>query len=518
MPTKPVVLIILDGWGLGPDYPGNAVALARTPTLDGLFRQFPHTRLECSGEAVGLPPGQMGNSEVGHLNLGAGRIVYQDITRINRSIVQGDFFDNRAFRDLIGRCREKGAALHLIGLVSDGGVHSHLDHLLALVQLAKREGLAAVYIQAITDGRDTPPRAGLEYIRYLEQKLAELQRGRIASVTGRFYAMDRDNRWERVERAYRALTLGEGIAAAGAVQAVEQAYAAEEADEFIQPRVITDHKGRPLRTIQDGDGIVFFNFRADRAREITRAFIYEDFQGFDRSVRPGLSGYVTMTEYDAHFNGLVAVAFPPQSLKNNLGETISARAWRQLRIAETEKYAHVTYFFNGGAEDPLPLEDRCLVPSTREVPTYDLKPAMSAREVTEEMLKRLATNQYKLIVLNYANLDMVGHTGKLAAAVEAAEVVDECLGRVVRAGLKEGARFLVTADHGNAEEMIDRAHGGPHTAHTSTNPVPLILVDPERSDVRLREGVLADVAPAIQALLEVPLPEEMTGRCLIENE
>jgi 2,3-bisphosphoglycerate-independent phosphoglycerate mutase len=514
MQPKPVVLIILDGWGIGPVYAGNAVAAARTPVLDGLFEKYPHTRLVCSGEAVGLPQGQMGNSEVGHLNLGAGRIVYQDITRINRSIVQGEFYDNRAFRDLIGRCRDRGSALHLIGLVSDGGVHSHLDHLLALVQLAKGEGLADVFIQAITDGRDTPPRAGLDFIRYLEGKLSECRWGKIASVTGRFYAMDRDNRWERVERAYRALTLGEGVPAVDAVAAVEAAYGADEADEFIQPRVVTDAAGRPVRVVRDGDGIIFFNFRADRAREITRAFIGDDFQGFSRPARPRLSGYVTMTEYDAHFQGLVEVAFPPQSLKNNLGEVISARGWRQLRIAETEKYAHVTYFFNSGVEEPLPLEDRCLVPSTKEVPTYDLWPAMSAREVTEEMLKRLRAGPYSLIVLNYANLDMVGHTGKLEAAVQAAEVVDDCLGRVLAAGREAGARFLVTADHGNAEEMIDRAHGGPHTAHTATNPVPLILVDPERKGVRLREGILADVAPTILEMLEVPLPEEMTGRCL----
>ncbi|MBI5585641.1 MAG: 2,3-bisphosphoglycerate-independent phosphoglycerate mutase [Deltaproteobacteria bacterium] len=518
MEPKPVILIILDGWGIGPVYPGNAVAAARTPVLDGLFEKYPHTRLECSGEAVGLPKGQMGNSEVGHLNLGAGRIVYQDITRINRAIAEGDFFDNQAFRKLIGRCRRKGAALHLIGLVSDGGVHSHLDHLLALVQLAKKEGLEAVYIQALMDGRDTPPRAGLGFIQHLEQKLADLHWGKIASVTGRFYAMDRDNRWERVGQAYRALTLGEGHPVVGAVQAVEEAYAADEADEFIKPRVVTDTAGRPVRLIQDGDGIIFFNFRADRAREITKAFIYEDFQGFSRPVFPRLGGYVTMTEYDARFHGLVEVAFPPQSLKNNLGEIVSARGWRQLRIAETEKYAHVTYFFNSGVEEPLPLEDRCLIPSTKEVPTYDLKPAMSAREVTGEMLKHLQSGQYCLIVLNYANLDMVGHTGKLEAAVQAAEVVDECLGRVLAAGLEAGARFLVTADHGNAEEMIDRANGGPHTAHTSTNPVPLILIDHERSGLHLREGILADVAPTILEMLGVPIPEEMTGHCLFEKE
>jgi 2,3-bisphosphoglycerate-independent phosphoglycerate mutase len=517
MEPKPVILIILDGWGIGPDYPGNAVAAARTPVLDGLFEKYPHTRLVCSGEAVGLPKGQMGNSEVGHLNLGAGRIVYQDITRINRSIEQGDFFDNPAFRKLIGKCRENGSALHLIGLVSDGGVHSHLDHLLALVQLTKKEGLEAVYIQAITDGRDTPPRAGLGFIQYLEQKLAELHWGKIASVTGRFYAMDRDNRWERVEKAYGALTRGEGLSVTGAVQAVQEAYTADESDEFIKPRVVADPAGRPVRVIRDGDGIIFFNFRADRAREMTKAFIYKDFEGFPRSCLPRLGGYVTMTEYDAHFSGLVEVAFASQSLKNNLGEIISGRGWPQLRIAETEKYAHVTYFFNSGVEEPLPLEDRRLIPSTKEVATYDLKPAMSAREVTEEMLKSLQSGQYRLIVLNYANLDMVGHTGKLEAAIQAAEVVDECLGRVVAAGREVGARILVTADHGNAEEMIDRTNGGPHTAHTSANPVPLVLIDPERPRVSLKEGLLADVAPTILGLLGVPVPEEMTGRCLFQS-
>ena len=518
MNPSPVILIILDGWGLGPVYPGNAVAKADTPVMDRLFREYPHTQLSCSGESVGLPRGQMGNSEVGHLNLGAGRIVYQDITRINRSIEQGDFFTNPAFRKLIGQCRDTGSALHLIGLVSDGGVHSHLDHLLALVQLAKKEGLEAVYIQALTDGRDTPPRAGIGFIRDLEQRLAELNCGKIASVIGRFYAMDRDNRWERVEQAFRALTLGEGTPVRDPVQAVQEAYASEEADEFIKPRVVVSEKGRPVRIIRDGDGIIFFNFRADRAREITRAFIQKDFQGFPRPASPRLGGYVTLTEYDAHFKGLVEVAFPPQSLQNNLGEVISGRGWRQLRIAETEKYAHVTYFFNSGVEEPFPLEDRCLIPSPKEVPTYDLKPAMSARGVTEEMLRRVQSGLYQLIVMNYANLDMVGHTGKLEAAVQAGEVVDECLGRVVEAGRQAGARLLVTADHGNAEEMVDRTLGGPHTAHTSANPVPLILIDPERLKVKLNEGILADVAPTILALLGVPLPEEMTGRCLFETK
>jgi 2,3-bisphosphoglycerate-independent phosphoglycerate mutase len=517
MPPRLFLLMILDGWGIGPSYPGNALTVAQTPALDRLFKTRPNARLKCWGESVGLPDGQMGNSEVGHLNLGAGRIVYQDITRIDRAIRNGDFFLHPDFLEAIRQCRDGGKTLHLLGLVSDGGVHSHLNHLLALLELAKKEQCERVRVQVITDGRDTPPQQGLEFIGRLQERIREIGVGRIATICGRFYAMDRDNRWERVERAFRALTEGRGIPFQDPLKAVEEAYQRGETDEFIQPHVLVGSDGRPIGTIRDGDGVLFYNFRADRAREITRAFIDRDFNFFTVEGRPRISGFLTMTEYDSRFYPWVKVAYPPQNLSNTLGETISRQGIRQLRIAETEKYAHVTYFFNGGKETPFPLEERSLIPSTREVPTYDLKPAMSAPEVTREVLKRIQARRYGFMVLNYANLDMVGHTGKLEAAVQACEVVDSCVGQVVSAAVDEGGVVLITGDHGNAEEMIDRRHGGPHTAHTSTNPVPVLLVDPERPSVRLKDGILADVAPTVLRLLNIPIPEEMTGTCLTEG-
>jgi len=510
------LLMILDGWGIGPDYSGNAVTRANTPTMDYLFNTRPHAKLKCWGESVGLPEGQMGNSEVGHLNLGAGRIVYQDITRIDLAIRKGEFFTHPGLLNMIRQCRDKGKTLHLLGLVSDGGVHSHMNHLLALLRLAKKENLERVMIQVITDGRDTPPQMGLEFIHQLQEQIREIGVGRIASICGRFYAMDRDNRWERVEKAFQALTEGKGIPARDPIRAVEEAYQKGETDEFIAPRILMGEDARPIGTVQDGDTVFFFNFRADRAREITRAFIEQDFSPFSVAGRPKLSKFMTMTEYDPHFSPAVEVAFPPQNLIHTLGETISRQGIPQLRIAETEKYAHVTYFFNGGIETPFPLEDRCLIPSTREVPTYDLKPAMSAPEVTQEVISRIKSNRYGFMVLNYANLDMVGHTGKLEAAIKACEVVDTCLGQVISAVSDQGGMVLLTADHGNAEEMIDRKHGGPHTAHTSANPVPVLLIDPERPQVRLKDGILADVAPTILTLLNIPIPEEMTGTCLAE--
>jgi 2,3-bisphosphoglycerate-independent phosphoglycerate mutase len=460
----------------------------------------------------------MGNSEVGHLNLGAGRIVYQDMTRIDLAIREGTFFKHPGLRAMMQSCREKGRTLHLLGLVSDGGVHSHLNHLLALLRMAKQEGLERVMIQALTDGRDTPPQEGREFIRHLQGEIQTIGIGRIATICGRFYAMDRDNRWERVEKAFRALTRGEGPLARDPLEAMTAAYQEGLGDEFIPPTVLTDEAGRPLGPVQDGDALLFFNFRADRAREISRAFIEEGFSSFPVAGRPNLATFMTMTEYDAKFAGQVDVVFPPQHLTHTLGETISAQGLGQLRIAETEKYAHVTYFFNGGVETPFPLEERCLIPSTKEVATYDLKPAMSAPEVTRELLSRLRLDRYGFIVLNYANLDMVGHTGKLAAAIQAAEVVDSCLGQVVPALLAEGGIVVLTGDHGNAEEMIDRLHGGPHTAHTSVNPVPFYLVDPKRSTVHLKSGILADVAPTVLTLMGIPVPEEMTGTCLITEE
>lgn len=371
-------------------------------------------------------------------------------------------------------------------------------------------------IQVITDGRDTPPKAGITFVRRLEEEIQRIGVGRIASLCGRFYAMDRDNRWERVEQAFRALTRGEGRRASDPIKAVEQAYELGETDEFIRPTLITNKNDTPLGLIRDGDALFFYNFRADRAREITRAFVQPDFNAFSVVDRPKLSVYMTMTEYDRHFSSWVEVAFPPLNLQNTLGEVVSQAGIRQLRIAETEKYAHVTYFFNGGVETPLPLEDRCLIPSTREVPTYDLKPAMSAPEVTEEVIRRIRSRTYGFLVLNYANLDMVGHTGNLKAAIEACEVVDACLGKVISAVVEQGGILLVTADHGNAEEMIDRIHGGPHTAHTSANPVPVVLIDPKRLQRRLHNGILADVAPTLLTLMDLPIPEEMTGRCLFD--
>lgn len=517
MSARLLLLVILDGWGIGPSYAGNAVSLARTPTIDRLFDLWPHAQLKCWGESVGLPEGQMGNSEVGHLNLGAGRIVYQDITRIDRAIRRGDFPQHPGFLETIRHCRDRGTTLHLLGLVSDGGVHSHLNHLLALLRLAKKEKLERVMIQAITDGRDTPPKMGLEFIRNLQEQIQEIGLGRIATICGRFYAMDRDNRWERVEKAFDALTEGKGIPVQDPLQAVEEAYQKGESDEFISPRILTGEDGRPVGTIRDGDTVLFFNFRADRAREITRAFIEEDFIPFPVSNRPKLSEFMTMTEYDSRFSPKVKVAYPPQNLVHTVGETISRQGIHQLRIAETEKYAHVTYFFNGGIEPPFPLEERCLIPSTKEVPTYDLKPSMMAQEVTREVLTRIRTNRYGFMVLNYANLDMVGHTGKLEAAIKACEVVDTCLGEVVSEVVAQGGMLLITGDHGNAEEMIDRRHGGPHTAHTSANPVPVLLVDPKRPKAGLKDGILADVAPTVLTLLDIPIPEEMTGTCLVRK-
>jgi 2,3-bisphosphoglycerate-independent phosphoglycerate mutase len=508
----PVALVILDGWGINPDCDHNAVCLAKTPRLDGLFRKYPHTRIGASGTAVGLPEGQMGNSEVGHLNIGAGRVVYQDLTRVSKSIDDGEFYANPVFCAALARLKKSGGKLHLMGLLSDGGVHSHITHLYALVELARRQQIGDVCIHAFMDGRDTPPKSGKTYLAQLEEKLAEKGLGRVATVTGRYYAMDRDNRWERVEKAWRAMVRGDGKAASSSAAAIEDAYAAGETDEFVQPRVI-DAEGQSPGIVEDGDAIVFFNFRADRAREITRAFTSGDFDGFERPGRPDLAAYVCLTEYDSTFG--LPVAFPPETYPRILGEVVAAAGLRQLRIAETEKYAHVTFFFNGGSEEPFAGEDRVLIPSPREVATYDQKPAMSAPAVTDEVVRRVASGAYDLIVLNFANPDMVGHTGVLDAAVQAMKTVDESVGRVVDAVLDAGGRLLITADHGNCEQMADPS-GGPHTAHTS-NPVPLILVDPTRTSCSLREGgILADIAPTVLALLGLERPEEMTGTNLIE--
>ncbi|MDO3378596.1 2,3-bisphosphoglycerate-independent phosphoglycerate mutase [Geoalkalibacter halelectricus] len=503
---RPVALVILDGWGLNPQCEQNAVCQAQTPRLDELFATYPHTRIGASGMDVGLPDGQMGNSEVGHLNIGAGRIVYQDLTRISKSIADGDFFTNPVLTGALGKIRENGSKLHLMGLLSDGGVHSHNTHLYALLELAKQEGLADVCVHAFLDGRDTPPRSGIDYLAQLEDEIARIGCGRVATITGRYYAMDRDTRWDRVERAYRAMTEGVGEAAADSRAAILSAYAAEQGDEFVAPRVI-----EPAVTVDDGDGIIFFNFRSDRARELTRAFTETDFDGFTRRKHPKLCAYVCMTEYDATFD--LPIAFGPEALTGLLGEVVSGADLKQLRIAETEKYAHVTFFFNGGSEEPFPGEDRCLIPSPRDVATYDQKPAMSAVEVTDEVEKRVASGEYALIVLNYANCDMVGHTGVLDAAVAAMETVDACVGRVADAVLAQGGALLITADHGNCEQMSDGS-GGAHTAHTS-NPVPLVLVDPDCRGGKLNPGILADLAPTVLDLMGLDAPREMTGKSLL---
>jgi 2,3-bisphosphoglycerate-independent phosphoglycerate mutase len=506
------LLMILDGWGISEHCAANAVALAATPVLDAVAADYPGTRLACSGQAVGLPEGIMGNSEVGHLNIGAGRVVFQDLVRIDHAIRDQRFFKNQVITDEMNRCVLRGAALHLMGLVSDGGVHSQLRHLLALLDMAKTQGLKRVFVHAILDGRDTPPDSGLGYIRQLQAHMDAQNLGVIATVCGRYFAMDRDGHWDRTQRAYRLYADGVGIAQTDALAAVTASYGRGETDEFVEPVVITDSAGGPVATVADGDGIVFFNFRADRARQITRAFMASEFDGFDRHPKVCPGGFVCMTRYDETF--ALPVAFAPVALKQLLGQVVSAAGLRQLRIAETEKYAHVTYFFNGGQEQPFPGEDRCLIASPREVATYDEKPQMSAAHVTRELLKRLRETDYDLVVLNFANMDMVGHTGRLDAAIRACEAVDACVGAI----LKErppNMTVLITADHGNAETMADSS-GKPHTAHT-LNPVPFLLVDDTRRHLRLAPGVLADIAPTVLDILGLEVPPEMTGRSLLNG-
>lgn len=510
---RPVVLMILDGWGIAAPGEGNAVQLAKTPALDRLFETWPHTRLLTSGPSVGLPAGVMGNSEVGHLNIGAGRIVYQDLLRIDKAIEDGTFFSNSTLADAMRRAAESGGKLHLMGLVSDGGVHSQLTHLFALLDMAGRFGLTRVFVHVILDGRDTPPDKGVEYVRRLEEYIGRNGCGRIASVCGRFYAMDRDTRWQRTQAAFALYTEGHGAAHGDPVGAIEQAYQKGETDEFVKPVVITEDDGSPRALVQDGDTVVFFNFRADRARQLTRAFTEAGFTGFERVKLPQLAGYVCMTIYDEQFN--LPVVFPPQRLESILGEVVSAHGLLQLRIAETEKYAHVTYFFNGGEEKAFAGEERCLIPSVRDVPTYDHKPEMSAVAVTEEVLKRIETDRYDLIVLNFANMDMVGHTGVLPAAIRACETVDACVDRIVRAVTARGGLLMITADHGNAETMLEE-NGKIHTAHT-TNPVPFILAGEPYRQAGLREGILGDIAPTILQVMGLNQPAQMTGKSLLER-
>jgi 2,3-bisphosphoglycerate-independent phosphoglycerate mutase len=508
---KPLLLMILDGWGINPASAGNAVSMANTPNLDRLLRDYPHTPILTSGMAVGLPDGQMGNSEVGHLNIGAGRVVYQDLTRISKAIADGDFFNNPVLLDCIRKTRAAGGRLHLSGLVSDGGVHSHNTHLYGLLELAKREGLREVFIHCLLDGRDTPPQSGGAYLHELEGEISRIGIGQIATVMGRYYAMDRDNRWERIEKAYNAIVSGKGECLPTAAEVIANSYAAGVHDEFVVPCVICT-QGKPVGPLHDGDGFIFFNFRSDRAREITRALALDDFSGFPRAVRPRLSAYVCMTEYDATFD--LPIAFGPEELTNILSQVLAKAGKSQLRIAETEKYAHVTFFFNGGIEEPFAGEERCLIPSPQEVATYDQKPEMSAYLVTDELLKRLDEDKYDVVILNLANCDMVGHTGIIPAAVKAVEAVDACVGRLIAKVREKGGAALITADHGNADQMQDE-NGAPFTAHT-TNPVWLVLVDDSRKGAVLRQGGrLADIAPTMLAMLGIAKPAEMTGESLL---
>ena len=512
--AKPMTaLIILDGFGVNAETKGNAVATAKTPHLDALFAKYPHTRLAASGLAVGLPEGQMGNSEVGHLNIGAGRVVYQELTRITKSIQDGDFFENPAFLDAMHSAKANDKALHLFALCSDGGVHSHINHFLALAEMAKRQGLEKVYLHCFMDGRDVAPTSGKGYIEQVQAKLKELGVGKIATIIGRYYAMDRDNRWERVQQAYNAMVLGEGVYGEDPAAMVQKSYDEDVTDEFIKPIVITEN-GAPVATIQAGDSVIFANFRPDRAREITRALLFEDFDGFTRKNGYFPLKYVSMTQYDATFADKLEVAFKPEMLKNTLGEYLASCHKTQLRIAETEKYAHVTFFFNGGVEKENPGEDRALIPSPK-VATYDLQPEMSAYQVADEAVKRIESDKYDVMILNFANPDMVGHTGVMEAAVKAVEAVDECAGKVTDAVIKTGGCVLLTADHGNAEKMVDEK-GGPMTAHT-TSLVPLLLVDPKHPERKLAdEGALCDLAPTMLALMDLPQPAEMTGKSLLK--
>jgi 2,3-bisphosphoglycerate-independent phosphoglycerate mutase len=511
MGRKITALMILDGFGVCDGTPGNAVCIAGVPHIKKLRAEYPATLLKASGLSVGLPEGQMGNSEVGHLNIGAGRIVYQELTRITKDIEDGGFFEKAELIRAMDSTRQSGAKLHAYGLVSDGGVHSHIEHLFALLRMAKQRGLPEVYVHCFMDGRDVPPNSGRGYIEQLEAGMKKIGIGKIATVMGRYYAMDRDNRFERVSKAYDAMVKGEGVPADSAVRAMQQSYDKGEMDEFVLPTVVMED-GKPVATIGSGDAVIFFNFRPDRAREITRAFTEPDFTGFPRQHFP--VHYVCMTQYDKTFKN-VEVVYKPVSLVSTLGEYLSKSGLKQFRIAETEKYAHVTFFFNGGVEAPNPGEDRFLIPSPK-VATYDLKPEMSASEVADEAVKHIESGEYDVMVLNFANCDMVGHTGMLEAAVAAVTTVDECVNKVVSAIARCGGEVMITADHGNSEQMYDE-DGGPFTAHT-TNPVPFILVSERFKDAKLRgDGILADIAPTMLEMLGLPKPAEMTGKSLIEK-
>ena len=511
MSKKPTVLMILDGYGLNETANGNAVAGAKTPVMDKLMAEYPFVKGNASGMAVGLPEGQMGNSEVGHLNMGAGRIVYQELTRITKEIQDGTFFTNEALVKAVENCKANDSALHAFGLLSDGGVHSHNTHLYGLLEMAKKNGLSKVYVHAFLDGRDTPPASGKDFVIALEEKMAEIGVGEVATVCGRYYAMDRDNNYDRVKCAYDALTKGIGQSAESAADGIQASYDKEETDEFVKPTVIMKD-GAPVATIQDKDSVVFFNFRPDRAREITRSFCDDDFKGFDREKRLDLV-FVCFSDYDPTIPNKL-VAFHKISITNTFGEFLAANKMTQARIAETEKYAHVTFFFNGGVEQPNEGEDRILVNSPKDVATYDLKPEMSAYEVCDKLVDAIKSDKYDVIIINFANPDMVGHTGVEAAAVKAVEAVDECVGKAVDALKEVGGTMFICADHGNAEQLVDYETGEPFTAHT-TNPVPFILVNYDEAYTLKEGGCLADIIPTLIEIMGLEKPVEMTGESLL---
>ncbi|MEK6530897.1 MAG: 2,3-bisphosphoglycerate-independent phosphoglycerate mutase [Deltaproteobacteria bacterium] len=508
---RPVCLIVMDGWGVRSDRDANATMLASTPVLTRLQKEYPSTTLDCSGLSVGLPAGQMGNSEVGHLTMGAGRVVYQELTRISKEIEEGDFRKNPVLNGLLSDAAKTGASVHLMGLVSDGGVHSHITHLYALLDCAKASGVKNVFVHAFLDGRDTPPKSGIGYVTALQSYMDKITTGHVATVSGRYYAMDRDNRWERIKKAYDALAMGRGIKAYTAEDAVEQAYRRGETDEFISPTVIVD-MDRPVATVDDADNIIFFNFRADRARELARAFTDDGFKEFEREKTPGLRNFLCFTEYDASLK--LPALFRQQNLKNILAEVLSGNNIAQFRVSETEKYAHVTYFFNGGREQPFPGEERLLIPSVKHVPTYDLYPQMRAEEIADAAARKIREGHVKFVLLNLANGDMVGHTGVLGAALKAAEAVDKAVGVVVEEALKMGFAVLLTSDHGNLEQMTDPSTKSPYTAHT-LNRVPFILVDDTRKGASLRQdGGLQDIAQTVLKIMGIERPAEMRGEPL----
>lgn len=510
MSKKPVVLMVLDGYGLNENPEGNAIAMAKTPVMDELMKTCPFVKGNASGLAVGLPDGQMGNSEVGHMNIGAGRIIYQDLTRITKMIEDGDFFENDKLNLAIDNCKKNGSDLHLWGLLSDGGVHSHITHLYGLLELCKKKDFANVYVHAFLDGRDTPPASGKDYVQALQDKMDEIGVGKIASLSGRYYAMDRDNNWDRVELAYKSLVDGEGVKAEDAVQAMADSYADGKTDEFVLPTVIVKD-GQPLSVVKNGDSVIFFNFRPDRAREITRAFCDDQFDGFKRDFLD--ITYVCFKDYDESIPNKY-IAFEKEEVTNTFGEYLAAQGKKQLRLAETEKYAHVTFFFNGGVEEPNVDEARILVNSPKDVATYDLKPEMSAPEVGMDLVEAIKSDKYDVIIINFANPDMVGHTGVIPAAVAAVERVDSLVGDAVQAVKDVDGVLFICADHGNAEKMVDYETGKPHTAHT-TNPVPFILVNYDDSYTLREGGCLADIAPTLLQIMELPQPKEMTGKSLL---